>query len=197
MCSLFFIGGCISSTNSTSRYKELIAPVKAIKLKESTPFMIDGQIEPVFPDENENNLRIGGIDSNNNGVRDDLEIYINRRAKSRNDRLALKQFAKYSRMELELWNKVSVDELYKINSNIAKSGECYLYVSKNPNAIYLLSEVTDLIYGNLEREEASKAIGFKLRGYALGSGISANESFKGCEFKVDNLEEVVKLHQPK
>jgi hypothetical protein len=188
---------CVFSVENTASYNELIAPIKKTKMVETKSPIFDGNMEPNFPDDYGNNKTIIGIDSNGDGVRDDIEIFINRKANNRNERLALKQYAKYSNLELEKWNKVSVEELYSINKSIRKAEDCFLYITNNKTSSELITSIDDLIYGNTERDEASKAIGFKLRGMALGSGVSINESYKCCEFKVDNLDEIIKAYQPK
>src|SRR5204863_9037043 len=63
-------------------YDKLMNPIKEIKLAEKkvgkpNP-IFDGIVEPSFPDEKENNKTLEGIDSNHDGVRDDIEIWINR-----------------------------------------------------------------------------------------------------------------------
>lgn len=186
---LFFIcTSCVFRNDISPDYKRLIYPVKKKKLGESQSFIVDGNVEPEFPDEELNNETVLGVDSNRDGVRDDLEIFINRNARDKNERLALRQYVKYAHVEMEKWNHVSVNELYKINSDMAKSGECFLYISKRDDNIDLLKTTIILIYNNTLREEAKRASGFKLRGEALGSGNFAVEFYKGCEFVIDNLD---------
>lgn len=192
----FLCTSCVFWNEISPDYNRLIAPVKKKKLSESHPFLVDGKEEPEFPDEELNNETILGVDSNRDGVRDDLEIFINRTAKDRNERLSLRQYVRYAHVELERWNHVSVNELYKMNSDIAKSGECFLYISRRHDNIDLLKKIIILIYNNSLREEASRASGFKLRGEALGSGISATESYKGCEFAVDDLDRIKRSNSP-
>ena len=47
-----------------------------------------------MPDDNENDKTVEGIDANKNGIRDDVEIYINRRFDDPDYRRAFKQLAK-------------------------------------------------------------------------------------------------------
>lgn len=53
----------------------------------------DGQIEPEFPDKNENDETLLGLDKNQNGIRDDIDIWINRSAIDSSERQALRRYA--------------------------------------------------------------------------------------------------------
>ncbi len=84
-----------------SDYDKLMNPIKKIKLAERKAGkpnpVFDGVVEPYFPDEKENNKTLEGVDSNHDGVRDDIEIWINRTAEDQYVRLALKDY--YKNME--------------------------------------------------------------------------------------------------
>jgi hypothetical protein len=69
---------------------------KAAKLQRDNSEFIDfyGEIEPAFPDKNLNAQTIAGIDENKNGIRDDIDIWINRFALNKNETLAMRQYAK-------------------------------------------------------------------------------------------------------
>ena len=90
--------------------------------------MVDGKLEPPEPGFFENDKTIGGIDSNNDGVRDDIERWINREfpgEENYNKRMAWKQRAKSIRdvhlkattreeaiKYLYLWNDAGVCSTY-------------------------------------------------------------------------------------
>src|SRR5205814_7096399 len=54
----------------------------------------DGEKEPKVPDRKLNAETLTGIDSNNNGIRDDIDIWINRTAYDQNETKAMRQFSK-------------------------------------------------------------------------------------------------------
>lgn len=92
---IFFLSSC---SFFESGYEILIKDVRAQKLKEKklgvkSP-IIDGKIEPDFPDEDENIKTFEGIDSNNDGIRDDIEIWINRISEDKEVRIATKYYYK-------------------------------------------------------------------------------------------------------
>ena len=80
-------------------YDKLMNPIKKIKLAEkksgkANP-IFDGVVEPDFPDEKENNKTLEGVDSNNDGVRDDIEIWINRTAEDEYVRWSMKDYYRF------------------------------------------------------------------------------------------------------
>lgn len=68
--------------------------LRELQASEKEPKVFDGELEPRMPDDDENDKTVLGIDSNNNGIRDDVEIYINRRFNEADFRKAYKQYAK-------------------------------------------------------------------------------------------------------
>lgn len=79
-----------------SDYDRLMNPIKKIKLAEkeagkASP-VFDGVVEPDFPNEKENNKTLEGVDINNDSVRDDIEIWINRTAEDEYVRIELKEY---------------------------------------------------------------------------------------------------------
>ena len=60
----------------------------------------DGVVEPNFPSDEENEKTFEGVDSNRDGIRDDLEIWINKMAEDGYVRLAMKDY--YRRYTTEL-----------------------------------------------------------------------------------------------
>jgi hypothetical protein len=62
------------------------------KIKRGTRY-VDGDFEPEMPDKEENDKTVGGIDSDKDGVRDDVEIWINYELDTPTKRKALKAMA--------------------------------------------------------------------------------------------------------
>jgi hypothetical protein len=85
-----------SCSFSNEKYNKLIDPIKKIKIAEKKAGKpnptFDGFIEPDFPDEDENNKTLEGVDLNKDGVRDDVEIWINRTANDQYVRAAMKDY---------------------------------------------------------------------------------------------------------
>lgn len=93
---------------------------RAYKRKEEfiTLSVFDGVYEVPIPDP-EKNLNELGVDSDNNGIRDDIDIWINRMSNTYNERMAMRQFAKVQFglmkecIEMKNTNQVSVNDALK------------------------------------------------------------------------------------
>lgn len=95
-----------------SEYDKLMNP--AIESKKINPNMTFGdEVEPQFPDEDENNKTIAGVDKNNNGVRDDVEIWINRTAEDQYIRVQLKDYYKKLFAMYEVFSRSNSSDLEK------------------------------------------------------------------------------------
>ena len=90
--------GAIFLFGHKSEYEKIMKPVRKQKIleKESGKLnpVFDGIVEPDFPEETENNKTLEGIDSNGDGLRDNIEIWINRVSEDKYVRLSLKFLAK-------------------------------------------------------------------------------------------------------
>ena len=98
-----------------SDYEKLMNPIKKIKLAEKKAGKpapaFDGVVEPDFPDEKENNKTLEGVDSNHDGVRDDIEIWINRTAEDEYVRVAMKEnYRKLLKAHLALIDKKASEQ---------------------------------------------------------------------------------------
>jgi hypothetical protein len=93
-----------SCTLGQSEYEKLIGKVREEKINDEkigkVALFYDGFVEPRFPVTELNESSVGGIDSNHDGVRDDIEIWINRTAESNEIRKAFKD---YYRKEISMY----------------------------------------------------------------------------------------------
>lgn len=97
-------------------YYNMVDPVRIIKQEEKGKIVFyDGEQELLRPNYLKNNTSIEGVDSNSNGIRDDIEIWINRTYKSYNLRKAMKSSARATH-ELLLSLKQYHDFKNEINS---------------------------------------------------------------------------------
>jgi hypothetical protein len=106
---LFFAIVILFSTISCAK-KELssdmfLKPLKKMKEEERKLGRlgptIDGVTEPFFPDDDENAKSFEGIDSNRDGIRDDVEIWINKMAEDDYVRQAMKDYFRRYTTELK------------------------------------------------------------------------------------------------
>lgn len=86
---------------------------QAYKRKEDFPHLnvFDGVYEVFIPD-SKLNSEGNGVDSDNNGIRDDVDIWINRMSNSFNERMAMRQYAKIQHDRMKNCNN-SIGEINK------------------------------------------------------------------------------------
>lgn len=187
---LIFCFSCAPRTDSalTAKYWDLMKPVLNEKNKDSNDIQFDGETEPLFPDYQKNNSNFEGIDTNSNGVRDDVEIWINRSLKDSNVRKALKDLAKYTQLEAGEKNSVkSVEYLLKRY----KAAECYDYVAINEkeNGLIAFANMKSLLFNNVFRIKYS----FREAGYGDIENLKL-PSYEYCSFQIKNIEELKRAH---
>jgi hypothetical protein len=113
-----FLSGC----SGIKYHKTIDDSLKIKKLDNSVNPIFFGEVEPPIPSKEEIEDQEIGIDRNNNGIRDDIDIFINRTFKEYNFVMAARQFAKtyenFYRKQVE-WEKIKkeIDEAKKIKNN--------------------------------------------------------------------------------
>lgn len=95
------------------------------------PGVYDGVVEPKkLPDLEENRKSLLGIDSNRDGVRDDVEIYINRHFEQDYDREIYKKFFRRGTHYLITAKKMSLKEVQETFNGFDQDLECFRYLAK-------------------------------------------------------------------
>lgn len=142
------------------------------KYKDHAMFVIDSSLQMPMPNERENNKTIGGVDSDGDGIRDDIQSWIDERYSSLpNVKLALRQIAIGKQFEL-----LSVDN--KEQSIIASRKILN-------NSICLTVIVGIDAKGKIEDELYSKILNTKERHQA---NTKSNVNFSGQIFELPQRE---------
>lgn len=111
-----FVTGCSGSSSGISTLPGDVAltPLPAAVTLESTPMILDPSKLPPAPDPALNDATIAGVDSNNNGIRDDVERWIAQTyPTSAKMRAAMAQMALNSQKEITT-PKLTRDTAYQI-----------------------------------------------------------------------------------
>lgn len=164
-----------------SEYDKLMDPIKEIKEKEvlegkAAP-TYEGIVEPSFPDEVENNATLEGVDSNGDGVRDDIEIFINRTAEDANIRKTLKMYYRESisllmlidqtREESEVKNKLNekLSSMFCLSIAADYLDKSYLDKYRKDVDQYKFSQIEILFLNSEKRKKMnSQYENFNIRG---------------------------------
>ncbi|MDD4975994.1 MAG: hypothetical protein PHY93_16675 [Bacteriovorax sp.] len=180
---------------SCNEYEKLMGPILKIKLADSNPNPIfDGEAEPPIPNRFENDRTILGIDSNNNGIRDDVDIWINRTALDYNERMAMRQYARAEQDELRVCSLELKDETSKVVTESMNSSYCLNSLSDHKRKVRDRTEfeVDKLTFSSKDRIDCR---GFYDRNSFVAGGGDISKPYLNCKFKIQNLESEIKAYK--
>ncbi len=125
-----------------------IMPVRGIIIEPKSLILPSGYALPPIPDSTENSKTIGGIDSNNNGVRDDIEIWIYKDYEREDERKVLMQHARY--IQWRLLNVNSKKDVHIAWEKMSRAVDCEREHFNSPHSI-LYEKVESKMYNTLMR----------------------------------------------
>jgi hypothetical protein len=100
--TVFLLGGIFEYLKyQESNYNFLINQAEKSQRDHSEFSDFDGQIEPKIPDLQQNSKTLLGIDLNSNGIRDDVDVWINRKSFDSDERRGMRQLAEAYQKWLE------------------------------------------------------------------------------------------------
>jgi hypothetical protein len=157
--------------------------------------MFDGEVEPSMPNYFLNNMSVLGIDSNNNGIRDDIDIWINRTAFDYNERMAMRQFAKASQEKLKVCNLKLND---KVDSMIVQNTDGYFCLAATSDYFrqenFAVDNIEDLTFSTLLRRHCLKYYAYVPASYSRESTLDYHQS---CKFEIQGKEELINKYKAK
>jgi hypothetical protein len=185
---LLFLSSC--TDKRTKDYERIMKPIVEIKTNDQEVRVYDGITEPALPDFEENDKTIMGIDANKDGVRDDIEIYINRTYEKANVRRALKQYVVGKYAVLRLAEDVDSSLALKTVERSSAILDCLSFVLPDYD-FEMISKVNDLIFNTKDREEKFNYSYGKIGvGQLVGKSHEHNyeEWNRYCEFEIEDYE---------
>lgn len=178
---------------SCSNYSKIISEAKENKSRNLNTRYFDNQVEPSFPEDSENNKSLLGIDSNNNKVRDDIDIWINYVGINFNHRMGLRQLAKAENAIINAYSDPTVD-LNLLARNYWDANICVRYVE----VAYFNFEnmpsdkMTSLIINTSKRREAYETYRRASVIYQSNNkNVTTLTSYLACDFNVENLSDLI------
>jgi hypothetical protein len=190
---------------SRDPYDQLMKTALFKKTKDPNPHPVfAGDVEPDYPKEEENNKTLLGIDKNNNGIRDDVDIWINRTGKNYNEIMALRQKARGLQSYFKAINDNRPDLAESTFNKIVRGGYCIEVIFANNDNNELVERMNFNLdhIGIYPRDLRMKAMS-KFFEYitSLGGNYDVeggDEShYKFCTFEVQNKELVIKNYLKK
>ena len=183
-------------TASCNRYEELVGQARDNKEKKGVQFF-DGEKEPEFPEAKENNQTILGVDNNKNGIRDDIDVWINYTAKDKNQRMALRQLATKLQKIMNYDERVAKVVKEGVASEVWEAMICLSFFERGKKAEELLfPKLSDVIFNSEKRIDAYKR--FHYRGLVYGSNrddARGEKEYLLCDFKIENLQDILKRNR--
>jgi hypothetical protein len=198
-----FFGILLFCSSCQNKYEklDLMSMKEVMKIKQAEQGeqkTFDDDPEPAMPDLKKNEETVAGIDADNDGIRDDVEIWINRNFKTANERRAFKQYAGVQmQWIIKKQNGGSDEEMRNMHQPLSESMDCIIYVLKgfegdSLKGIHLLRDIirqliinTDMrVKMDLKADIASRG------GGATDFGKKMFERFEFCKFHVENQSEL-------
>lgn len=145
----FFIASfTFSCVLGKKNYEDLMKKTRDIKINEEKlgkkTLSYDGYLEPLFPLDKTEDRTVSGKDINKDGVRDDIEIWINRNAETVEIRKALKDYYRKTLSIYEVIEDGRDEDEYKKSFDAREiSGICLLQASFTQNKKYIKEHNVD------------------------------------------------------
>ncbi len=180
-----------SCMGGSDYYRDRVRPFLEELKPHYKPQMVDGVMEPsVFPDLDEDQKTLVGIDSNHDDVRDDLEIFINRNFKYEYERDIFKAEFRRAPYFFENYKKMSKEELIVQMSNDSEESSClsyavgYLKLPESPESRKYIN--TASLYNTPKRKEILSYIEMKCIGIVYGDGHGDKTIYPNCVKKIED-----------
>lgn len=175
-----------------SNYNSLIN--QAYKRKNEFPQFVnfEGEIEPSIPNTEINSKDHPGLDTDNNGIRDDIDIWINRMGVSANERLALRQYARALQIvQKKCQGNISHD--LTDSENLAQAKRCLSMISdyereEKGQALKMLN----ILIANTDLRKTCYTDGKNIEKDTV---VSIDLLKENCKFEVHDPESIIEVHQ--
>ena len=164
----------------------------AEKQQKDHPEFVDfyGEMEPAFPEKTINSNTILGVDANKNGVRDDVDVWINRTASDKNETKAMRQYARAKQEWLNTCEKQNLKDVNAILLKLAKAKVCLGAVSdyQRLKANFAEDKLELLLLNNEKRLVCNE---FYSRKGVFKVKPSDDVSNYYCDFEIQYLDNVI------
>jgi len=205
---IMIFNGCSGSDGKPLTKPKESKPVKHKKIKPAKPEVINGYTLPPEPDPKINNATLLGVDSNHNGIRDDVERWIiahyakDPKYPKTKTAIAL-QYAKasqyiishdpkhaYENKTYEIFDRAMDCEGYWLNT-ITKDMNSSAYIDFSLENNIFGDNFKSKMFNTKERTKAYWQFNGSLSGHMLGGGGGIMSSTKDkCDTDIDTLGEI-------
>lgn len=186
LTSLIALSGCYE-------YDKRISNARDNKHNHPEKRIFDGEVEPPFPDESDNNKTLLGIDSNNNGVRDDLDVWINYVGLDRNHRFALRELVREEAARLKAGQLNDSDAIAQSAKDFYDAQSCATFFERDLKLEDMPTyNMIPLVYNSSQRLRSyekyhSRVIVYKSNNKKL----NVSNGYIVCKFQVEHLDNLI------
>lgn len=188
MVAMVFLGSC-------KEYDKIISDAEEFKKSHPEKRVVDGEIEPDIPNEKENNRTLLGVDANKNGIRDDIDIWINYVGFNYNHRMSLRQFAREEVKRLVAGASENTSAYEQVAKDFYDASQCAEYIEfgkyigeKSPS-----SQIIQLTYNTAIRRKGYEQFHRSTLVYKSNlENLYTIEAYRACQFKIENLQDLIK-----
>ena len=190
---LSLVGGIYYYQSDYREYRKEMDPVFEIKRndKRSHP-IFEGEAEPDIPTLDEVNSTVLGPDKNNNGIRDDIDIWINRSANDYNELMAMRQSARAIQEFLKAAYEKRDSEVEKLFIFTHTTNTCLKVIFKDQMEKWTLYWRIRFLTHYPRELRHTMVVPFYGNVRSSDSGPLGPDILDNCKFKVRNEEKVLK-----
>ncbi len=164
----------------------------AKKIQSDFPEYVDffGELEPQFPDKMINSKTILGIDVNANGIRDDIDVWINRIATDENETKAMRQYSLAKQEWLNVCEKKEPKVINAVNLKLENAVTCLMALSgyQRKDSNFTINKLELLI---LNTKERLSCVDFYPKNATSNLNSIGTDTNFYCEFEIQNIRNVV------
>lgn len=155
------------------------------KYRDHVMFVIDESLEVPMPNPKENNKTVAGIDSDNNGIRDDIQRWINEKyADKPRTKMAVKQMA--SGMHLDLISTSDKAQSIIAGQKVLNDSSCLAYIVGIEEEIKIGRELETKLLNTRDRHYADIKSNANFSGQAIPVPYKDEDMKSSCSFNPDN-----------
>lgn len=156
------------------------------KFHDFVRFVIDESLQVPMPDPKKNDATIGGVDSDNDGIRDDIQRFINEAyASDPKTKLAAKQAAMATQLELLNVNNKEISIL-AVRKKLT-SLDCLALIAGSKKGILIRKSIESQLLNTKDRLYADVKSNENFSGQGYEMPLTMEEKKASCDFNFDNF----------
>lgn len=156
------------------------------KLKDHAMFVVDSSLQVPMPNSKLNDKTIAGVDSDGDGIRDDIQRWINEEFSAQpKTKMAVKQFA--MGMQLDLTSATSKEQSLIAGRKMLSDLDCLIYTSGIDQAIKIERDLKSIFLNTKERHYAEIKSNANFSGQNSSLPVAEEDQKATCSFNTDNF----------